>query len=221
MIPKVKIILLAGPPGSGKGTQAQMLKEKFGLEMIQANRIVREKFETDPNDPEVIESKKAYDEGRLTDGKVLGKWLMQKMENVSKDVLNKGLILEGFARTPEEATITIQILKERTGLNQVRLFFIKISPEETLKRNLSRIICETCQKPINPDLIGKVEKCPYCGGELGKRAMDDKSVIETRLKVYNNETFPAIEYLKSLGIVIEINGEQSIEKVFEDIVSYL
>jgi len=217
----IKIIILAGPPGSGKGTQAQLLGERFELEMLQANRLVREKFETAPNDPDVIESKKAYEEGRLTDGEVIGKWLTEKVEKISQETLGKGLILEGFARTLKEAKITTNILKEKFGLDHVRLFFIKIDPEETLKRNLVRIICQSCQKPIEPSLIGKITHCPYCGGELGKRDMDNKLVIENRLRVYQEETLPAIDYLRSLGIVVEINGEQPIESVYADILENL
>jgi len=217
----IKIIILAGPPGSGKGTQAQLLGERFGLEMLQANRLVREKFETDPNNPDVVESKKAYIEGRLTDGEVLGKWLTEKIEKFSQKTFDKGLILEGFARTPKEAKITANILKEKFGLDHVRLFFIKIDPEETIRRNLARIICQSCQKPIEPDLIGKITHCPYCGGELGKRDMDNKLVIENRLRVYREETLPAIDYLRSLGIVTEINGEQPIESVYSNIIENL
>lgn len=218
---KTKIIFLAGPPGSGKGTQAQLLKKRLGLEIIQVSQVVREKFKNEPNNPEVIQSKKAYYQGQLVDGELIAKWVTTKIEKLGEKNINKGLILDGAARTIEEARAVLKLLDKKIGKSKIKLFFIKISPQETLKRNLKRVVCQKCLKPIDPKLIGKIKRCPYCGGKLGKREMDNKKVIENRLKVYQKQTLPAINYLKKQGIVVEIDGEQPIEKVYQDIVKKL
>jgi len=216
-----QIIIMVGPPGSGKGTQAELLSERLNLNIIHLSQVIREKFESDPNDPDVIESKQAYKEGRLTDGKVIAVWIGAKIKKLGKAFVNQGLILDGAARTIDEAKSSIKLFNKILGKDKIKVFFISISPEETLKRNLKRIVCQKCLKPLNPELIGKIDKCPYCGGKLGKREMDQKNIVENRLKVYKKETLPTIKYLRKQGLVIDINGEQSIESVYQDIVKYL
>ncbi len=216
-----QIIILVGPPGSGKGTQAELLSERLNLNIIHLSQVIREKFESAPNDPDVIESKRGYREGRLTDGKVIAMWIGAEIKKLGKVFVSQGLILDGAARTIDEAKGSIKLFNKILGKNKVKVFFINISSEETLKRNLKRIVCQKCLKPINPELIGKIDKCPYCGGELGKREMDQKNIVENRLRVYEKETLPTIKYLRKQGLVIDINGEQSIEDVYQDIVKKL
>jgi len=216
-----RVIILVGPPGSGKGTQAELLSERLNLNIIHLSQIIREKFKNDPDDPDVIESKKAYQEGRLTNGKVIATWVEAKVKKLGKAYLRQGLILDGAARTIDEAKESIKLFNKILGKGKIKVFFINISPKETLKRNLKRIVCQKCLKPINPELIGKINKCPYCGGKLGKREMDQKNIVENRLRVYEEETLPTIKYLKKQGLVIDINGEQSIEDVYRDIVKKL
>lgn len=216
-----KIIFLAGPPGSGKGTQAQLLKERLGLKIIQVNLIIREKFKNFPNQPEVIKAKNDYQAGNLIDGHLIGQWVVEKLKTFSPELLAKGLVIDGAVRTIEEAKTIINFLRKKFGKENLKIFFIKISPQETKRRNLNRIICKDCQKPLKPKLVGKIKKCPYCGGKLVKRAMDNEEVIRNRLRVYQEKTLPTIDYLKKQGLVIDINGEQPIEKVYQDILGYL
>ena len=214
---KPKVIILVGPPGSGKGTQAELLAERLNLNIIHVSQVIREKIKNNPNDPDVIESKRAYEEGRLTDGKVISKWMGAKIRELKKEQIDQGLVLDGAARTIDEATATVKLIDGIVGKDKIRVFLVNVSPEETLRRNVKRIVCQKCLKPIRPELIGKIDKCPYCGGTLGKREMDQKTVIENRLRVYEKETLPAIEYLRNKGLVVDINGEQPIEEVYQDI----
>ncbi len=216
-----QIIILVGPPGSGKGTQAELLAERLNLNIIHLSQVIREKFENNPDDPDVIESKKAYKEGRLTKGKVIATWVSDKIKKLGKEYISQGLILDGAARTLDETKNSIKLFNEIVGKGKIKVFFVNISPEETLKRNLKRIVCQKCLKPINPKLIGKIDKCPYCGGKLGKREMDQKGIVKNRLRVYKEETLPAIKYLRKEGLIVDINGEQSIEDVYQDIVKKL
>jgi len=218
---KAKIIILVGPPGSGKGTQAELLTQRLNLRIIHLSQLIREKFKKEPDNPDVIESKKAYEEGRLTNGKIVAKWVAEKINRLGEKEVEKGLVLDGAARTIEETTKTIELLDEIVGKENIKVFFIKISPEETIKRNTKRVICQKCLKPIDPKLIGKIEKCPYCGGRLGKREMDQKNIIENRLRVYREKTLPSLQYIKEQKMLIEVDGEQPIEKVYQDILKHL
>jgi adenylate kinase len=197
-----KIIILVGPPGSGKGTQSELLAERLNLNIVHLSQVIREKFKNDPDNPDVIESKRAYQEGRLTKGKVIAMWVGAKIKEMGKEYVSQGIILDGAARTIDEAKNSIKLFNEIVGKDKIKVFFINISPKETLKRNLKRIVCQKCLKPINPKLIGKIDKCPYCGGKLGK-------------------SLPTIKYLREEGLVIDINGEQPIEDVYQDIVKKL
>lgn len=221
MSDQIKIIILAGPPGSGKGTQAHLLKDRKGFYIFQTSQLIREKFKTDSHNPDVIASKKAYQEGGLTDGAVLARWVSEKLLEMKSKIISKGVILDGAARTIKEAQATFELIKENFGANKLRLFFIKVSAQETLKRNSKRLICEKCLRPLDPKLIGKVTKCPHCGGKLVTREMDNQEIIQKRLEVYQRQTLPAINFLKDQGVVVEINGEQSIESVYQDIEAYL
>lgn len=218
---RTKIIILAGPPGSGKGTQAELLEEKFHFLTLSVSQIIRERFQNNPAAPEVVKAKEDYRDGHLIDGRLVAQWIAAKIKTLDKKRINQGLIIDGAARTIEEAKEVYPLLSKIVGKEGIRLFFIKIRPEETFRRNLSRIICSRCHRPIDPSLIGKVKVCPYCGGKLVRRKMDNPEVIKTRIKVYREQTLPAINYFKKQGIVIEINGEQPIKKVFQDISAHL
>jgi adenylate kinase len=221
MANQIKIVILAGPPGSGKGTQAHLLKDRKGFYLLQTSQVIREKFKTDPDNPDVKASKKAYQEGGLTDGAVLARWIGEKLLDIREQILTKGVILDGAARTTREAQSTFELIKENFGADKLRLFFIKVSAQETLRRNSKRLICEKCLRPLNPKLIGKVNKCPHCGGKLVPREMDNQEIIQKRLEVYEKQTLPAINFLKKQGVVIEINGEQPVESVYRDIEAHL
>ncbi len=216
-----KIIILAGPPGCGKGTQAELLTKEYHLTPIQVNRVIREKFKAEPNNPQVKKAQEAYNTGRLINGKVIAQWVTEKIHSLGDKIISQGILIDGAARTIQEAKATLKLSEKIVPKEQIKVFFLKISPQETVKRNTQRIICEKCQKPIDPKLIGKITKCPYCGGKLVKRKMDNEEIIKTRLKAYQKQTIPAINYLKGEGIVTEINGEQPIEKVHQDIKAHL
>ena len=216
-----KILMLVGPPGSGKGTQTELLAERFGYDIIHVSQIIRNKFENDAENPEVIAAKDAYESGRLVDGKVIAKWVTTKIGELGKEAVTSGLILDGAGRTIQEASATIDLLDDFVAKDKIRVFFVKISPEETLERNTKRIVCTKCLKPIDPKLVGEINICPHCEGKLGKREMDQKSVIENRLKVYEELSLPAVEYMRNEGLVIDVNGEQPIEDVYNDIANHI
>jgi adenylate kinase len=212
-----KIVSLVGPPGSGKGTQAGLLAERLGYNVIHVSQIIRDKFNNQPDSPDVTQAKQDYEAGKLVSGEVIARWVSEKINGLGKTVIESGLIIDGAGRTIEEASTIIDLLIKYIDKDDIKIFFVKISPEETLRRNTKRIVCTKCLKPINPKLIDTLDACPHCNGNLGKREMDQKSVIENRLKVYRELTLPTVEYMRERGLVVDINGEQTIEEVYQDI----
>jgi adenylate kinase len=104
-----------------------------------------------------------------------------------------------------------------------RVFFVNISEKESIKRISKRRICDKCKKVfiLGEDIKENEKKCPKCGGEISQRADDTPEGIQKRLKIYQEETVPVLDFFRQEGILIEISGEQSVEKVFEDIIKNL
>ncbi len=212
-------IIIMGPQGSGKGTQAKLLAEKFNLEHIEPGRLLR---------------------GLVAKGGALGQkinyYLNIKGSLVPSDLLffkvlkprfqalpqDKGFVLEGAPRELKQAQYLegmLASLKKKI----THVFYIKISEQETFKRLAKRLNCRQCNRPIilGVDVQGPQEKCPHCGGDLFQREDDQPACIEKRLEVFLKETSPVIERFRQQGLLIEINGEQIIAKVHLDIVQQI
>lgn len=170
-----------GPPGSGKGTQAKYISEKYQLAHISTGDIIRENIK---NGTELGKEFKEYAEkGALVPDDLI---INMMKERISYDDCNNGFLLDGFPRTTYQANA----LSELTDLDAVLNLYV--SDNEVTTRLLKR-------------------------AEIEGRADDTKNVIKNRLSVYRNETAPLIGFYKEKGIMNEINGEQTVEKVFADI----
>lgn len=216
-------VVLIGPPGSGKGTQADLLAEKFGLVHIESSKIIEEKFKNaDPNDSVMSEQKKIWQSGELNDPKMVTGWLVEAMKDVWQS--DAGLILSASPRTVFEAEAEIPVLEELYGRDNVKVFNIELSREESFDRNSNRRICEQNRHPI-PNLpeFKDIETCPRDGSKLIRRGhLDDPETVRLRYDVYLKRTEPIMDLLKNRGYeIIQVNGEQSIEKVFKDILEKL
>jgi adenylate kinase len=148
--------------------------------------------------------------------------MKEKIKKLSER--GEDLILSGSPRTVYEAQQEISLLKELYGAESIKVFFVKISAEETIFRNSHRKICELMRHPI---LYNKetetLTTCPLDGSKLIRReGLDDPEIIKTRLKEYEEKTFPMMDVFKAEGVkVTEINGEQSVSDVFGDILKAL
>lgn len=210
-------VILLGPPGAGKGTQAERLAKKFSLHTIATSAILREKVKNALDDPEVQEAKKVMDRGELVDSKLVTRWLIEEIAHLA----DKGasIIFDGSPRTLHEAEQEYYALKREYD-DHIYVFFINIPEEETISRNVNRRTCEQCRRSlIYSEETARLTACPYCGGKLIHRADDNPDVIRARMEQYNNYTLPVINYFKEKGILTEVNGHQPPDKVFEDIVS--
>jgi adenylate kinase len=206
-------IVMLGSPGSGKGTQAHMLAEKFSLKRISTGDILREAVMNETN-----LGKRArihMDNGDLVpDGLVID--LIAEAVNEMGD--RKGLIFDGFPRTLKQAEALDDLLV-RTGRTIDLVIYLDVSPEEVVRRLSLRRSCPGCERLFNmeSDPPNDGVNCDVCGRKLIVRSDDREDVIRNRLEVYRQETQPIIHWYDERGKVDRINGEVSAPQVFERI----
>lgn len=206
-------ILLVGPSGGGKGTQAKMIAERYGLEHLQSGEILRkwagEKSEF---------GKKVSD--AMQKGFVPSEWIFQMIEEEFRKVdAGKGLVLDSFSRILPEAKMLYDVL-EKSGRKLDYVFYIKISDKEAMNRLAKRGVCSICMEVVVIEKAGDA-KCPKCGGEVITRKDDNPESIKKRLDDFKTKTTSVLNYIRDNGDLIEIDGQQSIEKVFADIANCL
>lgn len=212
------VIILIGPPGSGKGTQAELLAEKFGLFHLESSKVIEEKIKkAEPDDAVLQREKKLWESGKLNTPELVLEWIREKAKDVSSE--GHGIVFSGSPRTIYEAEGETPVLEELYGKENVKVFNIEISEEESITRNSKRRICKDSRHPIPnfPEFDG-ITKCPKDGSEIITRALDNPETIKVRYQEYINRTLPIIDFLKKRDYkIMEISGEQPIDKVFEDI----
>jgi len=224
------VIIIMGPPGSGKGTQAELLAEKFGFFQWETSTIVGGIIErAKKGDFVKIEGEKYFFEeqaeirrkGLLWDSRFIFYFAKKKIEKLAKE--GKGIVMSGSPRNIEEGEKVILFLKKLYGAKNIVVIALKLTPEVTLWRNSHRRECELATHSIlYTKETAKLTKCPLDGSNLIKRKDDKPEIIKTRLKEYQEKTFPLIKLFKKQGLKVnEVNGEQSVADVFEDILKAL
>ena len=211
-----KVILLLGPPGSGKGTQAELLAKKFALKYVGSGDVLRTRQKV--NDFTGKKLIKVMGRGELAPSFVIVKILGDELEKIKKQTKINGFVLDGWTRIIYEAILADESLEWYEWGRESKLILIKISRRESFNRLTKRRQCKKCGRLI--PWIGafkKLKKCDKCGGELITRPDDNIQSIEKRLEEYKKQTLPSVNYYKKQGRLIEINGEQPIGKVFKDI----
>lgn len=212
----VRIILL-GPPGSGKGTQAKLLSKKYSIPHIAMGDILRE--EVAKKTPLGKKVNVYMSKGELVPDEIVIEVLKKRLQEA--DCVN-GFILDGFPRTLNQAKALDNMLNE-LNLKIDAVIYIDVPDEEIMKRLSLRRTCKVCGRIYNlhynpPKQDGK---CDVCGGELIIRDDDKPEVIKNRLKVYNDQTKPLVNYYETHKLLIRINGVDPIDKVFRQIVKEL
>lgn len=203
-------LLILGPQGSGKGTQALLLAKEFNLAYLDMGSFLRDLAKTDEEIDRFINK-----EGKLLpDGLTFD--IFKKFLELNPGVFEKGLMLDGFPRTPGQYEMVKKYFEEKgTKLNHGIL--LEISEEVSIQRLSARRICEKCGTIYN--LITNPppgQKCE-CGGDLIQREDDKPGAIKERLASYKERTEPLINVLEKEGILIKVNGERQIEEIFQDI----
>lgn len=210
-------VMLLGAPGAGKGTQAHVLAEQLNLAHVASGDLFREALK---QGTELGLLAKSYmDRGELVPDEVT---IAMIKERLAKPDCAKGVILDGFPRTIEQAKALDNALSEMDKRID-KVLYIKVSNEELIRRLSGRWICRNCQASFHESSRPpkKVGVCDECGGELYQRSDDTVETARKRLEVYFEQTAPLIDYYCRAGVLADINGEQEIEMVQRDLLAAL
>ena len=204
-----KVLIIFGPPGAGKGTQAMLISENYKLLHISTGDILRSAVK---DGTELGKLAKSYmDSGELVPDKVVIGIIKEKIENTDS---NNGLLLDGFPRTIPQAEELGKMLHE-AGLKVDSVISIEVPDEEIVKRIDGRRVCQNCgaMYHILFDPPSATDHCDKCDGKLYQRDDDKEEVIRTRLRVYRRQTEPLKIYYKDLGLLSEVNGLGTVGEV--------
>jgi adenylate kinase len=206
-------VLLMGPPGAGKGTQADLIKDRYPIPHISTGDMFREAVSTGTELGK--EAKKYMDSGKLVPDEVT---IGIVQERLAQDDCKEGFLLDGFPRTVKQAEALDQVLA-KLGKKVEAAINITV-PEDILYERMSgRISCRDCKTvyhlKFNPP--AKAGICDKCGGELIQRSDDQGDTVKRRLEVYAEQTNPLIEYYEKQGVLYDIDGNRDTQAVFADI----
>jgi len=198
-------VIMMGPPGAGKGTQAGRFARERELLKISTGDILREAIKE--QNPIVLAAKAGMDRGELVDDTMM---IAIVRDRLLRPDAAKGFVLDGFPRTVVQARALDQIMEERD--NGPLIIVDVVVPEAELVRRLaSRRICSKCG--TNADPFGTAETCTKCGGELVQRTDDNSDVVLERLKVYQRQTKPVLEFYRERSTFRVVNGAQQPARV--------
>lgn len=212
----MKIIML-GAPGAGKGTQAIMIAEKYGIPHVSTGDIFRANIK---NGTELgREAKKYMDQGLLVPDELTVKILLDR---VAKEDCQKGYVLDGFPRTIPQAQVLDKALTEMEDAIDVAVN-VDVPDENIIRRMSGRRACLSCGATYHIEHVPpKTEGiCDHCGQPLVLRDDDKPETVKNRLKVYHDQTQPLIDYYAGKGILRTVDGTRSMNDVFAAIVEIL
>ncbi len=203
------IYSFVGLPASGKGTQIDKLSKEYHLEIVSIGELVRQKIEEgNKNDPDIIDMKKHYNEGIPQKDSVVFEIISDKLQK-----MHRGVIFDNFPFSERQLDFLRGFAAEKKWEKPV-LIWIKIAPKTSIDRILSRKVCTECDRVYKQK---DLEICPKCGGKLITRKDDHKSVVETRIQHYQPRIRHLVEHFKTHNRVIEVDGEPSINEVYNQI----
>jgi adenylate kinase len=201
-----KKIVLLGPPGSGKGTQAEMMEDELGLVRLSTGDLLREAVR---NQTELGKQAKVFmDSGGLVPNELVIGLMKEKI-----DAMQGGFILDGFPRTVQQAEFLDDVMDLDLAIN------LDVDDEELVSRLTKRRTCPQCNAVYH--LMYKPPKkegvCDKCSSDLYQRSDDTEDTVRQRLKVYRDNTFPLIEYYRRQNKLVDIDGKGEIRAIFQSI----
>ncbi len=210
-------IIMLGPPGAGKGTQAKMLVEGLGIPQISTGDMLRAAVK---DGTELGKKAKEYmDAGKLVPDEVV---IGIVKERLAQPDCEKGFILDGFPRTIPQAEALDRVLEE-LGKRIDYVINVAVPNEELITRLTGRRTCRQCgamyHVVFNPPR--EEGRCDKCGGELYQRDDDKEETIRQRLEVYEAQTAPLIEYYERKGVLYNVDGTGAIEEIFQSVLEVL
>jgi adenylate kinase len=208
-----KHILLLGAPGAGKGTQSKRLANEFDLEHVTTGDALRANKDMDISDMDFeYDTPREYMEaGELVPDDVVNAIVKEALSNAD------GYVLDGYPRNVDQA----EYLTEITDLDAV--FYLAVSDEELVDRLTGRRVCPDCGTNYHVEFAPPEESgvCDECGAALEQRDDDTEETVRERLRVFEENTMPVVEHYREEGVLVEIDGEQTPDGVFEDLAAEL
>ena len=214
---KAMRLVFLGAPGVGKGTQADKAAAQFSICKISTGDLLRQAVRA--KTPLGIEAKEHMDRGALVPDSVVIGLVREKLEDESNA---SGFILDGFPRTVPQAEALAIVLRER-GEHLDRVISFEVPRDEVVKRLSGRRSCPKCQATYHinfaPSKMGKA--CERCGEALTQRSDDQRDAIETRLRIYEEQTAPLISFYENRSLLSHLNGAEAVDVVYENLVRML
>ena len=207
-------LILLGPPGAGKGTQAVKIAEKYHIPHISTGDIFRKNVKE--GTPLGKKAKEYMDKGELVPDELV---VALVNDRLTADDCKAGFLLDGFPRTVFQAEEFDKFLKE-SGMGNTLVIDIRVDEAVLMDRMIGRRVCRACGAPYHvTNMPPKKEGvCDLCGGEVYQRADDTEETVRNRFQVYNNQTMPLIDYYEKAGNIAHINGVGDLNEVFSAIV---
>ncbi|PSQ20470.1 adenylate kinase [Halobacteriales archaeon QS_8_65_32] len=197
-------IVLLGPPGAGKGTQSSNIEAAFGVPHVTTGDALRanKDIETDHGTP-----REYMDAGELVPDPVVNEIVVEALADA------EGFVLDGYPRNIEQA----EYLSEMTGVDVVP--FLRVEEDELVRRLTGRRVCPDCGANYHTEFDPPAEEgvCEECGAELTQRDDDTEDVVRERIRVYRENTEPVVDHYRESGELVEVNGENSPDEVWEDL----
>jgi adenylate kinase len=205
-------LVLLGAPGSGKGTQAEMITRHFGIPVTSPGAILRR--EKDLGTPLGLETAETFQRGELVSDKIIVKLI----EDWLRLHGGYGFVFDGFPRTLPQAESLESIVKS-LHISLDAAIWLEVSEETVRSRISGRLQCRTCGFTTSVDSAQFSNRpiCPYCEGRLERRSDDDVGVLQQRLREYNSKTQPLADFYSKMSILRRIDGNRDREAVFADI----
>ena len=212
-------LVLFGPPGAGKGTQAQLLKETLGIEHVSSGDLFRHHLS---NGTELGELARGYmNRGELVPDEVTIGMVIDRISRIGDAC---GFMLDGFPRNTAQAE-ALEAALEKQGRRLDRVVHIQVEDAELIRRLSNRYICRACQRPYARDADTGVspEECGDCpdGGDIYQRDDDTEAAVANRLSVYHQETAPVLEFYRQRDLLTDVAGEGAVESVNESLLGAL
>lgn len=210
-------LILLGPPGAGKGTQAAGIVEKYKIPHISTGDIFRQNIK---EGTELGKKAKEYmDQGLLVPDELT---VGLVTDRISQPDCGNGFMLDGFPRNVSQA-VQLDAFLKNNGIALDKVINIEVDKEKLVARAVGRRICKSCGATYHIEFNPSKEEgvCDICKWDLYQRADDNEETVSKRIQVYLDETKPLADYYSKVGIIADIDGQQSIDKVFNDIVSAL
>lgn len=222
---KRRAIIIYGPPGSGKGTQAELLAKKFNFIHFDTGRHIESVVNAPGWQKNAVlrRERKLFDTGKLC----TPSWVLGVVRKAVTRIAGAGysIVFSGSPRTLYEAfglknDGLLYVLKKLYGKKNIVVLNLLVGGKSSIKRNSHRVVCSVCGLPLLAKT--KIKTCAFCAGKMRTRSLDAPAVIKVRLKEYRNRTYPIIEKMKKQGFKItRVNGEPAPYKVHGEIIKVL